>query len=289
MSLRWPTRIGVLPDYLDAPGAPPAEPGPDASDEERLEYREELEDWERDRAGVQARRAMLDTFRGLGAEIVEVPYPEDWSTLSGRHFNNARLPERAEPFLPQLRQDVRQFGVSLSPWINGLLLSGTEYLRGQRARLLLLRRTLDTIFSRCDVVVQTRPIPFDILGLPLITFPIGSRQVRSDGGGRERQSAADTVGRADGDGGAPRVVELPEGALLGGLPWAEDRLLSLAAAWQAVTDWHRRRPPVLADLDTSTGPSPADPPASGSGGEGPEDGRSRRDRLDVLDVWIQGQ
>lgn len=266
--LRWPTRIGVLPDYLDGPGDPPASPGPDASDEEQLEYRLDREAWEREQAGSRARRAMLDTFRELGAEIVEVPYPEDWDTLAGRHFNNVRLPERAEPFLPWLREDVRQFGVSLSPWINGLLLPGTEYLRGQRARLLLLRRTLETVFSRCDVVVQTRPFPFDILGLPLISFPIGTRRVTAGRGGEE------------GAEGRRSTVELPEGALLGGLPWAEDRLLSLAAAWQAVTDWHRRRPPLLAGMVRDDGAVPAVP----------GDPRSpAAPRLDALDVWVQGQ
>lgn len=285
-ALRWPTRIGVLPDYLDERGDPPADPGPEASDEVRLEYRLEREEWDRRQAGPRARRAMLDTFRELGAEIVEVPYPDDWETLTGRHFNNVRLPERSEPFLPYLREDVRQFGASLSPWINGLLLPGAEYLRGQRARLLLLRRTLDTVFSRCDVVVQSSPIPFDILGLPLISFPIGTRRVARGGGRAGSDAASRSAGPPRGaeHGGFPAAgvepageMELPEGALLGGLPWAEDRLLSLAAAWQAVTDWHRRRPPVLAELARREAPVP--------GG----DGEGSSPRLDVLDVWIQGQ
>ncbi|MFK0020361.1 hypothetical protein [Streptomyces sp. NPDC090798] len=56
-------------------------------------------------------------------------------------------------------------------------------------------------------------IPFDILGLPEIAFPIGF-----DAGG------------------------VPVGAILGGQPYEEDRLLEVAAAYQAVTDWHTRRP-----------------------------------------------
>ncbi len=35
---------------------------------------------------------------------------------------------------------------------------------------------------------------------------------------------------------------MPIGTILGGMPYAEDRLLSVAAAYQAVTDWHHRRP-----------------------------------------------
>lgn len=246
--LRRPTRIGVVPGYLeDAAVDPPPEPGADAPAEERLQWDWERERWERGRATTRWRRDMLDTFRGLGAEIVDVPLPEDWEILTGGAFNNVRLPERAEPFLEHLRRDVRLFGVSLSPWINGLLLPGTEYLRGQRAKLLLLERVLEDVFSRCDVVLQTSPIPFDIIGLPLISFPVGMRETE----------------------GGP----VPVGALLGGQPWAEDQLLSVVGAYQAVTDWHRRRPADPAPLPDSPG---------GTGGAGVPRGGSLR--LDVLDV-----
>ena len=88
--------------------------------------------------------------------------------------------------------------------------------------MLLLQRVLDGIFARCDVVVQTEPFPFDMIGLPLIGFPVGF----------EAESAG---------------VDLPVGAMLGGQHWAEDRLLSLVAAYQSVTDWHLRRPPDPVD------------------------------------------
>jgi Asp-tRNA(Asn)/Glu-tRNA(Gln) amidotransferase A subunit family amidase len=179
---------------------------------------------------------MVSTFESLGARVVEVELPEEWDLLTGSEFNNVRLPERAEPFLDALRRDVRLFGVALSPWIHGLLLSGPEYVRGQRAKMALLQRVLDGIFSRCDVVVQTSPVPFDMIGLPLVAFPIGFEESR----------------------GYP----VPVAALLGGLPFGEERLLSLAAACQDVTDWHRRRP---ADPDPTL---PAAAPR----------------RLDVLDV-----
>ncbi len=227
--LRWPTRVGVLPGYLDVPGDLPRDVSP-----------------ERAEAEVRARRAMLAALEDAGAAVIEVPFPADWELLTGREFNNVRLPERTEPFLRYLREDVRLFGVSLSPWVHGLLLSGPEYLRGQRARLLLLQRVLDGIFARCDVVVQTRPVPFDMIGLPLITFPIGFE--------------------------GSRGTDLPIPALLGGPPWGEERLLSVAAAYQASTGWHRRRPP--------------DP--HGPTGEG-RDGMIPRGRMDVLDVLAEAQ
>lgn len=253
--LRWPTRIGVFPDYLDGPqGASPEEPEPGAGDQEWRRFERRVAARAEAEAAVSLRRRMLETFRDLGAEVVEVAPPPDWETLTSGDFNNVRLPERSEPFLEALREDVRLFGVSLSPWINGLLLPGAEFLRGQRAKLLLLSRVLDGIFDRCDVVLQTSPVPFDIIGLPLITFPIGMR----DGVLEERREPA----------------QLPVGALFGGMPFAEDRLLSLAAAWQSVTDFHRRRPPEPV-LDE---PQPA---GSDRGG--------RPLRLDVIDVWETGE
>jgi Asp-tRNA(Asn)/Glu-tRNA(Gln) amidotransferase A subunit family amidase len=35
---------------------------------------------------------------------------------------------------------------------------------------------------------------------------------------------------------------MPIGAIIGGLPYAEDRLLALAGACQATTGWHLERP-----------------------------------------------
>ncbi len=249
-ALRWPTRIGVPPGYLDEPAAQEEEEQPGDPGDERAERREAAR--RRGAEAVRARRRMLDTFESLGAEVVEIGLPEEWETLTSWQFNNVRLPERSEIFLEHLRGDVRRFGVSLSPWINGLLLPAAEYVRGQRARLLLLRRILDDLFARCDVVVQTAPFPFDMVGLPLIAFPIGF----------ETASA-----------GVPR----PIGALLGGLPYGEDRLLSLAGAFQAVTGYHRRRPRDPAELEPREG-------ARGGGG-----GREGRRRLDLFDVMRDGE
>ncbi len=242
VTLRWPTTIGILPGYLSAP----EERGGGGyrgqeQDEAARERRRRLTRL-RGEAEVEARRSMLQTFESLGARVVDVDAPEDWEILTGPHFNNVRLPERAEPFLEHLRRDVRLFGASLSPWINGLLLSGTEYLRGQRAKMLLLERVLEGIFEECDVVALASPIPFDMIGLPLISFPIGFEDTRG--------------------------VDLPVGGMLGAMPFGEERLLSLAAAFQAETGWHLRRPPD---------PTPPEP-----GSDAP--GTGARPRLDVLQV-----
>jgi Asp-tRNA(Asn)/Glu-tRNA(Gln) amidotransferase A subunit family amidase len=182
--LRWRTRVGVVPGYTS--GTSPV---------------------------ADARRAFLATLDAIpGATLVDVPLPAEWDLLTGTEFNNVRLPERSEPFKPYLQADLRDFGVSVTGWLQGALLGADEYLTGQRAKLVLLERVLQ-MFDRCDVVVQTSPIPFDIIGLPELALPIGF---------------------------GPAGV--PIGTVLGASPYAEDRLLSVAAAYQASTDWHLRRP-----------------------------------------------
>lgn len=198
--LRWNTRIGVLPGFANGTSAT-----------------------------ALARQAYLAQLAEIpGAALVDVPLPEGWSQLTASMFNNIRLPERSEPFMPYLRDNLRGFGVSVTSWLQGALLGGNEFLTGQRAKLLLLERVLDELFDACDVVVQTDPVPFDILGLPEIAFPIGFTS-----------------------------AGVPIGTILGGLPYAEDRLLSVVTAYQATTDWHRRRPtdpPAAARARTDSAP-----------------------------------
>lgn len=196
--LRWPTTIGVIAGYTDG------------TSETAI-----------------ARSMMLSTLADLGARIVEVDLPEEWSLLTGGAFNNVRLPERTEPFLDFLKQDPRLFGVSINSWINGLFLSGDEFIKGQRAKYRLLKEVLEITFQQCDVVVQTSPVPFDIIGLPEIAFPIGFAPNASG-------------------------TSLPLGAILGAPPFAEDRLCSVVAAYQATTDHHLQRPPEPTTVPTFT-------------------------------------
>ena len=182
---RWRTRVGIIPGYTSG-----------------------------DSATAAARRTFLETLAGVdGIDVVDVSLPDDWEIHTSTAFNNVRLPERTEPFLPMLRKDLRGFGVSVTGWLQGALLGGTEYLAGQRAKVLMLERVLEDLFGQCDVVVQTSPNPFDAIGLPELALPIGF----TEGG-------------------------LPIGTILGGQPFGEDRLLSVGAAYQSLTDWHLRRP-----------------------------------------------
>ncbi|MYA34584.1 MAG: amidase [Gemmatimonadales bacterium] len=256
-------RIGVLPGFLDEP-EPPEDPAPDPDpDIDRIgssfPRRERTQAaYRREVATAEARRRMLATLEEMGAEIVELDFPTHWETLTSFNFNNVRLPERSEIFLEHLRDDVRRFGVSLAPWINGLLLPAAEYVRGSRARLVLLREILDEVFGRCDLVTQTAPFPFDMVGLPLVGFPIGFET---------------------GSTGYPR----PIGGMFGAEPYAEHHLLAVIAAYQRATDWHLRRPADPDDLR----PAEGDGPRGGSGRGG---GRIRSPgRYDLFDVEERGE
>jgi Asp-tRNA(Asn)/Glu-tRNA(Gln) amidotransferase A subunit family amidase len=202
--LRWDTRVGVLAGWADGDG---------------------------EQAGQ--RRAFLREMERAGAELVEVSPSDRWRELASGTFNAVRLPERSEPFLEHLKDDVRLFGVSLSSWVQGLFLSGDEYLKGQRAKLALLQLTMDELLADCDVVVQTNHVPFDMIGLPLVAFPVG---MQGEGAG-----------------------ERPRGILLGAGPFGEERLLSVVAAYQARSDWHLRRPadPTAEEEARLTGPGAA--------------------------------
>ncbi|MEW1724195.1 amidase [Streptomyces sp. NPDC093109] len=195
VKLRRATRIGVPADFLNT--------------------------------ATDVRKAFLDKLSSIsGVTLVNVTYPDDWSLLTGS-FNDARLAERTEPFRHWLREDPAKFGVSLLSWLQGLMLSGDEWITAQRAKNHLLREVLDGVMARCDVLLQTGPVPFDILGLPEIAFPVGF-----------------TAG-------------IPAGVILGGQPYEEDRLLEVAAAYQAVTDWHTRRPANPARTAAASGRSAA--------------------------------
>jgi aspartyl-tRNA(Asn)/glutamyl-tRNA(Gln) amidotransferase subunit A len=190
VKIRRPTRIGVPPDYLASSVNPDI---------------------------LALRNAFLATMANIpGVRVVYANYPDDWSLMTGV-FNNVRLSERTEEMLPFLQKDPKLLGVSSLSWLQGLFLSGDEWVTGQRAKTHLLREVLDNIMATCDVLLQTGPTAFDQIGLPELALPIGFRSVNAN----------------------PKV---PVGTIIGGGPYEEDRLLEVAAAYQAVTDWHHQRP-----------------------------------------------
>lgn len=127
--------------------------------------------------------------------------------------------EPTGPFMEFLRDDVRLFGNRLTRFVNGMFQSGDSYIKVQQARFLLLERIMTQLFTQCDVCLVTSASDFDGPGLPLLALPIGFTN----------------------DGPAGQTV--PEGALLAGPAYGEERLLAVGTAHQEVTDFHLQRPP----------------------------------------------
>jgi aspartyl-tRNA(Asn)/glutamyl-tRNA(Gln) amidotransferase subunit A len=196
----------------------------------------------------QAIEAALTVLRQLGAELRDVPFEvcRDRTVARAEAYafhaeNIARAPELYKPdTLTKLRM--------------GATIDAPAYIQARR-EIDALRRAASDVFSEFDVLVTpTSPVvapkfadwptkfedvvaaettllrntrPFNPLGIPSISVPCGMT-----GAG------------------------MPVGMQISGPPWAEVRVLTVAAAFERATDWQRMRPvlPVSA-------PRPARPRA----------------------------
>ncbi|MDZ7779037.1 MAG: amidase [Gemmatimonadota bacterium] len=144
--VRWPTRVGVWPDYL-------------SSDDERTN---------------ELRRDLVEYLDGTpGVTVVpDVTLPDDFETLTSSPLGGSHGDPTAF-FIQHLRRDVRLFADRLPRFLNGMLQSADTYVKVQQARQLLLDRLISQLFNQCDVVLTASTGAFDGTGLPLMCFPIG--------------------------------------------------------------------------------------------------------------------
>jgi aspartyl-tRNA(Asn)/glutamyl-tRNA(Gln) amidotransferase subunit A len=190
-------------------------------------------------AGVMAAVAVLEQ---LGARVVEIDLGclaaydaaatvMTWAEIGAVH--GPTFAERRGDYAPATRARLEL----------ALLSHGADHVDAMRFQGRALREFRDDVLAHVDIVVsaatgnspatvesvtrdaqQAVPVtvealqlnrPFNFLGLPAMSVPMGFA--------------------ADG---------LPMGLQLVARPWAESRLLACGAAYQAVTDWHRRVPPA---------------------------------------------
>jgi len=178
----------------------------------------------------------LDELRRLGVEVEDVEIPE-WEAAAEASYVLIRseaateyrqvLAERHQDLLAEVRERLEA----------GMRTSAVEYIEARRATA-RCAHVLRRLFARMDLLAlpgraQTAPkmdesgrlleplssrnytAPLNAPGVPALTVPCGF----------------------DGEG-------LPIGIQLTGSHWSEGKLLGLAHAYQRVTDWHRRRPPL---------------------------------------------
>ncbi len=144
--VRWPTRVGVWPGYLEGDREP--------ANRLRREFLAELE-------------------RNPAVTVVpDVTLPEDWETLTSPPLGGSHGDPTAF-FVEHLREDVRNFADRLPRFLNGMLQSADTYVKVQQARNLLRHRMVAQLFNQCDVVVTDSGGAFDGAGLPLACAPIG--------------------------------------------------------------------------------------------------------------------
>ena len=190
--VRWPTRVGIWPEYL-------------SDENERVN---------------ELRRAFITELeRNPSVQIVpEVTLPDQWEELTDEPLGGSHGDPTAF-FIEHLRRDVRNFADRLPRFLNGMFQSADTYVKVQQARNLLLNRMLTQLFNQCDVVLTTETGPFDGTGPPLMCMPIGF----------------------DTDTETEKTV--PRGVILAAPPFGEERLLAVAAAYQAITDFHQTHAP----------------------------------------------
>jgi aspartyl-tRNA(Asn)/glutamyl-tRNA(Gln) amidotransferase subunit A len=168
-------------------------------------------------------------------ESVAIPLDEEIATIA----QLIMLPEAANAHLPWLRTRLADYGPDVrARLLAGLLLPATAYVTGLRARrwvraeyerqlgeydvlaapaMPITAPRLDAIPADYRLLIMPYNSPAALLGLPALSVPCGL------------------------------VDGLPVGLALTGRRGEDGTPLALAQAFQQVTDWHERRPPLLFD------------------------------------------
>ncbi len=187
--------------------------------------------------------AALAVLRDCGATIVpvEVPLAEHLAELSravlypeAATLHNHWLRTRPQDYSPQVR--VRA--------ATGLAIPAAVYLEAVQIRPRVLRHFVERVFAACDVLFT-----------PTLAIPVPTLDETRVGGGETLWRIIGQLVRCTAPFnylGVPALSVpcgfdangLPVGFQLVGRPFSEARLLRVAAAYQAQTDWHRRAPTV---------------------------------------------
>ena len=183
----------------------------------------------------------LDALADAGMEVAPIAIPElEWGNLGSliitaeaAALHEARLRDHAPLY---------EMGVRLR-LESGKFLSSSDYLKAQQIRVKLGRK-LTEVFEHCD-----------LLALPTTTMPAprhGETTARVGGTELTTREAMIRITRVFNQNGLPALsapcgfssLGLPIGLMLVGRAFADATVLRAAAAYQRVTDWHTRRPPL---------------------------------------------
>jgi aspartyl-tRNA(Asn)/glutamyl-tRNA(Gln) amidotransferase subunit A len=178
-------------------------------------------------------RRAAEVFASLGALIKDVVVPG----VEQFGINDAFVADAASHYERDLEERPEAFSdVTRSRLQNGASIRAVDYSRA-RYQQLELKRTFQRLFHDIDLlltptvpivaphaaeaeplspVVARNTLAYDVAGIPAISIPCGFNS------------------------------GLPIGLSLAGPAWQEALVLRTAHAYQTVTDWHKRRPPIAA-------------------------------------------
>jgi aspartyl-tRNA(Asn)/glutamyl-tRNA(Gln) amidotransferase subunit A len=184
----------------------------------------------------------LELLVDAGAERVDVRI-DNWTTLD--HLAQlVQLSEAAAAHSPFLRHQSEKYGPQVQARVEyGHYVPAHDYLVAMRARGVMLRKLLNEVYAKCDIVMLPNfagPIPtideLDVGGGPQLMVAL-TKVMKFVRPLNYLQLPALTLPY-------PAVSDaLPNGFQLMGRPFSEARLLSVANAYQ------ERRPVTLAPLD----------------------------------------
>ncbi len=202
-----------------------------------------------DHADPSARAAFaeaLTVLRGLGlpfheAALPDFPYGPVISTIIGA--------EAASVFEPLIRgggvdqlADARQ----IAAFKAAADIKATEYLKAMRVRR-LIQQEVNGLFANCDILVAPARLgPAPPVDQPLDRPPAPAAPTSPTPGLGALIPAGNLAGLPALSLPCGFASGLPVAIQLVGRPNSENLLVYVGKAFQRVTDWHRRRPPVPA-------------------------------------------
>jgi aspartyl-tRNA(Asn)/glutamyl-tRNA(Gln) amidotransferase subunit A len=187
----------------------------------------------------------LDVLRDAGAQLLHVEI--DLLDQFGVIQQAMQFAEATEVHLEHLRTRLDRYGDDVrARLLTGLYLPATAYVLGQRARRVALA-AFEEALGRVDV--------FAAPAMGVLPPPIGRDTVRlADGSDIPYRLTVIPYNSPWSCVGAPAVSVpagsvdgLPVGLAVAGARFADATVLQVAHAFQQLTDWHKRRAPLLAE------------------------------------------
>ncbi len=186
----------------------------------------------------------VKTLEGLGASVQAVAL-EKVKIAAGA--STAMIAAEAYAYHEEwIKTRPQDYGADVRERLRvGAFVSGAEYVNGQRARA-VLRDEVDSVLARLDVLLCPTT--------PIVATPVGVNETEINGEKHGVRPSLIRFTRPFNTTGHPAASipcgfndeGLPIGLQIIGRPFDEATVLRVADAYQRVTDWHTRRPPLEA-------------------------------------------